>query len=30
MFSKESGNLPAKVIREFRVKLEGKPVLKDA
>jgi large subunit ribosomal protein L10 len=30
MFSKESGNLPAKVIREFRVKLAGKPVLKAA
>lgn len=30
MFSKESGNLPAKVIKEFRVKLEGKPVLKAA
>jgi large subunit ribosomal protein L10 len=30
MFSKESGNLPAKVIREFRLKLEGKPVLKAA
>ena len=30
IFSKEAGNLPAKVIREFRVKLEGKPVLKAA
>jgi large subunit ribosomal protein L10 len=30
IFSKESGNLPAKVIREFRIKLEGKPVLKAA
>jgi large subunit ribosomal protein L10 len=30
MFSKESGNLPAKVIKEFRVKLEGKPKLKAA
>jgi large subunit ribosomal protein L10 len=30
MFSKESGNLPAKVIKEFRLKLEGKPVLKAA
>ena len=30
MFSKESGNLPAKVIKEFRVKLAGKPVLKAA
>jgi large subunit ribosomal protein L10 len=30
MFSKESGNLPAKVIKEFRIKLEGKPVLKAA
>jgi large subunit ribosomal protein L10 len=30
LFSKEIGNLPAKVIKEFRVKLEGKPVLKAA
>jgi large subunit ribosomal protein L10 len=30
MFSKESGNLPARIIREFRLKLEGKPVLKAA
>ena len=30
LFSKESGNLPAKVIKEFRLKLEGKPVLKAA
>jgi large subunit ribosomal protein L10 len=30
MFSKETGNLPGKVIREFRTKLEGKPVLKGA
>jgi len=30
MFSKETGNLPAKVIREFRTKMEGKPVLKGA
>jgi large subunit ribosomal protein L10 len=30
MFSKEVGNTPAKVIREFRKKLEGKPVLKAA
>jgi len=30
IFSKESGNLPAKVIKEFRIKLEGKPVLKAA
>jgi large subunit ribosomal protein L10 len=30
MFSKETGNLPAKVIKEFRTKLEGKPVLKGA
>jgi len=30
MFSKESGNTPAKVIKEFRKKLEGKPVLKAA
>jgi len=30
MFSKEIGNLPAKVIAEFRTKLAGKPVLKAA
>jgi large subunit ribosomal protein L10 len=30
IFSKEAGNTPAKVIREFRKKLEGKPVLKAA
>ena len=30
IFSKEIGNTPAKVIREFRRKLEGKPVLKAA
>jgi len=30
MFSKEIGNAPAKVIKEFRVKMEGKPVLKAA
>ena len=30
LFSKEAGNLPAKVIKEFRKKLEGKPVLKAA
>ena len=30
IFSKEAGNLPAKVIKEFRVKMEGKPVLKAA
>lgn len=30
MFSKEIGNAPAKVIREFRTKMEGKPVLKAA
>ncbi len=30
LFSKETGNLPARVIKEFRVKLEGKPVLKGA
>ena len=30
IFSKEAGNAPAKVIREFRKKLEGKPVLKAA
>lgn len=30
LFSKEIGNTPAKVIREFRTKMEGKPVLKGA
>jgi len=30
IFSKESGNAPAKAIKEFRKKLEGKPVLKAA
>jgi large subunit ribosomal protein L10 len=30
IFSKESGNAPAKVIQEFRKKLEGKPILKAA
>ncbi len=30
IFSKEAGNTPAKVIREFRTKMEGKPVLKGA
>jgi large subunit ribosomal protein L10 len=30
MFSKEVGNAPARVIQEFRKKLEGKPVLKAA
>lgn len=30
LFSKEIGNTPAKVIREFRKKLDGKPVLKAA
>lgn len=30
MFSTEIGNAPAKVIREFRTKMEGKPVLKGA
>ncbi len=30
IFSKEASNAPAKVIREFRKKLEGKPVLKAA
>lgn len=30
IFSKESSNAPARVIREFRKKLEGKPVLKAA
>ena len=30
LFSKEIGNTPGKVIREFRLKMEGKPVLKGA
>ena len=30
IFSKEVGNAPAKVIQEFRKKLDGKPVLKAA
>ena len=30
LFSKEAGNLPARVIKEFRKKLDGKPVLKAA
>ncbi len=30
IFSKETGNAPAKVIKEFRKKMEGKPVLKAA
>jgi large subunit ribosomal protein L10 len=30
IFSKEIGNTPARVIKEFRKKLEGKPVLKAA
>lgn len=30
IFSKEVGNAPAKVIKEYRTKLEGKPVLKAA
>jgi large subunit ribosomal protein L10 len=30
IFSKEAGNTPAKVIQEFRKKLEGKPKLKGA
>ncbi|MBT1696513.1 50S ribosomal protein L10 [Fulvivirgaceae bacterium PWU4] len=30
IFSKEAGNVPAKVIQEFRKKLEGKPKLKAA
>lgn len=30
IFSKEIGNIPGKVIREFRTKMEGKPVLKGA
>ena len=30
MFSKEVGNAPAKVLREYRKKMDGKPVLKAA
>ncbi|NJN42950.1 MAG: 50S ribosomal protein L10 [Flammeovirgaceae bacterium] len=30
IFSKESGNVPAKVMREYRKKVDGKPVLKAA
>ncbi|MEX2231241.1 MAG: 50S ribosomal protein L10 [Cyclobacteriaceae bacterium] len=30
IFSKEIGNTPARVIREFRIKMEGRPVLKGA
>jgi len=30
IFAKESGNAPAKAIKEFRKKVEGKPVLKAA
>lgn len=30
IFSKDSGNAPAKVIKEYRAKLEGKPGLKGA
>lgn len=30
MFSKEVGNAPAKILKEYRKKLEGKPVLKAA
>lgn len=30
IFSKESGNTPARAIREFRKKIDGKPVLKAA
>lgn len=30
IFSKETGNTPARVIQEFRKKLDGKPVLKAA
>jgi large subunit ribosomal protein L10 len=30
IFSREAGNVPARVIREFRTKMEGKPVLKGA
>src|SRR5690606_28631400 len=30
IFSREVGNTPAKVIRDFRVKMDGRPVLKGA
>jgi large subunit ribosomal protein L10 len=30
MFSKEVGNAPAKVLKEYRKKVDGKPVLKAA
>ena len=30
MFSKETGNAPAKILKEYRRKMEGKPVLKAA
>jgi large subunit ribosomal protein L10 len=30
MFSKEVGNAPAKILKEYRKKMEGKPVLKAA
>jgi large subunit ribosomal protein L10 len=30
IFSKEHGNVPAKVIQEYRIKMAGKPVLKGA
>jgi large subunit ribosomal protein L10 len=30
MFSKETGNAPAKILKEYRKKMEGKPVLKAA
>ncbi|MFZ2905970.1 MAG: 50S ribosomal protein L10 [Cyclobacteriaceae bacterium] len=30
MFSKEVGNAPAKILKEYRKKVEGKPVLKAA
>jgi large subunit ribosomal protein L10 len=30
MFSKETGNAPAKILREYRKKMDGKPVLKAA
>jgi large subunit ribosomal protein L10 len=30
IFSKETGNLPARVLKEYHKKLEGKPVLKAA
>jgi large subunit ribosomal protein L10 len=30
MFSKETGNAPAKILKEYRKKMDGKPVLKAA